>query len=98
MTAPAGDAAVRARVRVLGRVQGVFFRAATAEVARENRLNGWVRNLPDNSVEAEFEGSHRNVEVVIEWCRRGPPAAHVEEVRVEWVPPEGVSGGFRIVG
>ena len=98
MNAPAADAVVRARVRVLGRVQGVFFRVATAEVARENRLEGWVRNLPNNSVEAEFQGPHRNVEDAIEWCRRGPPAAKVAEIRVEWVEPEGSSGGFRIIG
>ena len=79
----------RARVRVRGRVQGVFFRSATRERARSLRPGGWVRNVEDGSVEAVFEGDAPSVEALIGWCRRGPPGARVDGVAVEWEEPRG---------
>ncbi len=73
---------IRRRVRVRGRVQGVWFRGATREAALSNRVSGWVRNLPDGSVEAVFEGSREQVESLLEFCRRGPPAAQVEALEI----------------
>jgi acylphosphatase len=86
-----GDAndLVRARVRVTGRVQGVFFRAETRERARSLALGGWVRNAWDGSVEAEFEGPQERVRSMVEWCRRGPTLADVDDVAVEWSEPQG---------
>ena len=75
----------RARVVVRGRVQGVFFRAETGERARSLGLAGWVRNNPDETVEAVFQGDRDRVESMIAWCRRGPAAANVEDVEVEWM-------------
>ncbi|MCM2263825.1 MAG: acylphosphatase [Desulfuromonadales bacterium] len=75
----------RARVRVTGRVQGVFYRQSTVEMARQLGLDGWVRNLPDGSVEALFEGEKTAVDQAIAWCRQGPPRAAVDEVTVEWL-------------
>ncbi len=82
---------VRAHLFISGRVQGVFYRAATAEQARRRGLAGWVRNLFDGRVEAVFEGSRAGVEAMIEWCRQGPPHARVDEVQVEMGTPEGLA-------
>lgn len=87
---------VRVRVRVYGIVQGVFFRANTKRVADSLGLSGYVRNMPDGSVEAVFEGDRDNVEKAIEWCKRGPPLAVVEKVEVEWEPYRGEFKGFYI--
>ena len=72
----------RVRVRVSGRVQGVFFRVACAERARREGLGGWVRNLPDGDVEAAFEGMPSAVEALIAWCGSGPEHAQVDRVEV----------------
>lgn len=82
----------RGHVIVTGRVQGVFFRAATRDAALDLGLDGWVRNLPDGSVEAVFEGSRDLVERAAEWCRGGPPHAAVDRVDLTWEAPEGLSG------
>lgn len=87
----------RAHVFVSGRVQGVFFRARTGEQARAAGLAGWVRNLDDGRVEAVFEGPRPAVQQLVEWCRVGPPASHVESVEVRWLAPTG-EASFRIVG
>ena len=72
----------RARVRVRGRVQGVFFRAETRARAESLGVSGWVRNAADGSVEAVFEGPDERVESLVDWCRRGPAGAEVGEVEV----------------
>ncbi len=77
----------RARVRIRGKVQGVFFRASVADEASARGLAGWVSNLPDGSVDAVFQGQASAVDELVEWCRRGPPMARVEEINVEWEAP-----------
>ncbi len=77
----------RIRAIVSGRVQGVSYRASTTHKARALGLVGWVRNLSNGNVELEAEGDH--VDALIEWCKQGPPAAQVDEVRVEEVAPAG---------
>lgn len=80
---------VRAHVFVSGRVQGVNFRAATRDQARQAGLRGWVRNLDDGRVEAVFEGSRAAVHRLISWCHTGPISAHVEHVQFTWEDPVG---------
>ena len=75
-----------------GRVQGVFFRANTRDKSNELGVCGWVRNLPDRTVEAFFEGPREKVEVVIKWCRASQPYAKVSKVDVDWVEEEGCEG------
>jgi acylphosphatase len=87
---------VRARVRVSGLVQGVWFRQSTADEARRLGLAGLVRNLADGSVEAVAEGDRPRVEELVRWCHRGPPAARVERVDVEWEAAGGDLGPFRV--
>jgi acylphosphatase len=86
---------VRARVVVSGRVQGVFFRDSCREQARAEGVAGFVRNLMDGSVEAEFEGPPATVDRMVAWCREGPPRARVDEVTVERVAVVG-GGSFRV--
>ncbi|MEM1515330.1 MAG: acylphosphatase [Candidatus Bathyarchaeia archaeon] len=88
---------VRAHVFVSGRVQGVFFRHETKLRAIRNKVTGWVRNLPDGRVEAVFEGEKEAVEAMIEFCRRGPLGAKVEEVEVIWEKPANEFKDFRII-
>lgn len=87
---------VRARILVSGRVQGVSFRQWTIDEARALGLKGWVRNLPDGRVEAEAEGERAAVEALLQACRRGPPAAAVERVDVDWAPHRGDLGRFDV--
>jgi acylphosphatase len=82
----------RAKVIVRGSVQGVFFRAEARDRARSLGLAGWVRNVPDGTVEAVFEGEDERVKSMVEWCSRGPAGARVEKVDVDWSEPEGDQG------
>jgi acylphosphatase len=75
-------------VRVTGLVQGVFFRAWTAELAQQLGVSGWVRNAPDGSVEAHVEGEKWPVQQLVERLHRGPPSAQVAKVIVEDAEPE----------
>jgi acylphosphatase len=77
----------RAHVHLRGRVQGVGFRYATADEARQRGLTGWVRNLDSGGVEAVFEGPRWRVEDMLRWCYEGPPGAYVRDVRVDWDEP-----------
>lgn len=89
------DSPVRARVIVHGRVQGVYFRASTQRAAQRLGVAGWVRNLPDGSVEAVFEGSAAAVGQAVAWSADGPERAHVETIETTAEDPEGLDG-FRI--
>lgn len=71
------------RVIIKGRVQGVFYRASTKKQADQLGIQGWVRNLPDGSVEALFQGDQTIISKMLAWCRQGPPASKVETVSTE---------------
>ena len=87
----------RARVIVSGRVQGVWFRASTRDMAVRLGVSGWVRNLPTGEVEAEFQGPREAVEKAVAWCGQGPPGARVTRCDVVWDEPRGEPGSFRIL-
>jgi len=87
---------IRATVTVRGRVQGVAFRYYTAEAAARHGVTGWVQNLPDGSVQGCFEGEEQDVRAQVEWCRRGPSQARVDEVLVEEGNYTGEFAGFSI--
>ena len=67
-------------VSVAGRVQGVGFRDSLRAQALRQGVRGWVRNRRDGSVEAVFQGEEAEVEALLAWARRGPPAARVDTV------------------
>ncbi|MEQ8970179.1 MAG: acylphosphatase [Coleofasciculus sp. C1-SOL-03] len=83
---------IRAHVFISGQVQGVGYRLSTVSEARQCSVNGWVRNIPDGRVEAVFEGTKSGVEEMINWCHKGPSAAVVKDVAVEYEEPEGLNG------
>jgi acylphosphatase len=70
------------RLIISGRVQGVWFRASTMEVAHRLGIIGWVRNTPDGSVETHIQGEDEAVDHILEWCRQGPPGARVDSVDI----------------
>ncbi len=80
---------VRAHVVIHGFVQGVAFRANTRSKAERLGLGGWVRNLPDGTVEALFEGEEKNVEEAVAWCHTGPYGARVTTVEITREQPRG---------
>ena len=86
----------RARVRIAGQVQGVFFRDSTRQKAEELNLAGWVKNLPDGRVEAIFEGPPDEVKKMLRWCEEGPQQATVENVDTDIEDPVGDLSGFEV--
>lgn len=83
---------IRRRVVVHGHVQGVFFRETTRRRAVSTGVAGWVRNRPDGTVEAVFEGDRAAVERLVDFCREGPRGARVDRVAVEAEEPEALAG------
>jgi len=69
-------------LRIEGRVQGVGFRYHTEKTARQLGLVGWVRNLPDGSVETWAEGPKDRIETFVAWCHEGPASSRVSQVAV----------------
>lgn len=90
-------ARIAKRIRVEGKVQGVFFRASTQEKARELGVAGWVRNEADGAVLIEAEGEEEAVKALVEWCWKGPSAASVKDVQEEPIDPKDLAT-FEIVG
>jgi acylphosphatase len=84
----------RVHLFIEGRVQGVFYRAFTRDVAYKLGLNGWVRNLYDGRVEAIFEGERVTIEQAIKKCSIGPPGASVTDIKVKWETFIGDLKGF----
>ena len=87
---------VRVHIFVSGRVQGVFFRQNTQKKAKQLKLTGWVRNLPDSRVEAIFEGEKDKIEEMIVWIKRGPIFARVDNTDVIWEEFKGEFDSFEI--
>jgi len=87
---------IRVSVIVRGRVQGVAFRNYTVVRALDLGVSGWVRNLPDGSVEGLFEGTESAVNALVEWCYQGPPAALVERVEIRNLSWSGEFADFTI--
>lgn len=77
------------RLRIHGRVQGVFFRESMRQRAVEVNVTGWVRNRHDGSVEALVQGESFEVELLVDWARRGPDAARVDRIDIESADDEG---------
>ena len=82
------------RLKISGKVQGVFFRESTKQRARELGVSGWVKNLPDGTVEALAQGDDKAVEQLIAYVHHGPPAARVTSVSVNDEPVGADLGPF----
>lgn len=88
---------VAVRVRINGLVHGVSFRSSMAGLASDFGVRGWVRNIPDGSVEAFLEGEEKSVRKVLDWAKVGPSRARVDKVVVEAARPRN-HRDFRIHG
>ncbi|MBA3396055.1 MAG: acylphosphatase [Deltaproteobacteria bacterium] len=86
----------RVRAIVSGRVQGVSYRAATADEAQRLGVTGWVRNRRDGAVELEAEGDSEQIAALLAWCETGPPTARVTSVAVDELAPTGAETVFSI--
>ena len=84
--------AVRRRIVVRGRVQGVFFRDTTRRRAESLGVAGWATNRADGTVEVVAEGKPDAVERLVDFLREGPRRADVDDVDVSEEQPEGLSG------
>ena len=76
------------KLRLFGRVQGVFFRQWTIDQARGLGVTGWVRNRSDGSLEAHLEGKQESVEQMAQRMRRGPERARVDDFMIDVAEPE----------
>lgn len=81
---------------VHGRVQGVSFRYYTVEAAQRHHVTGWVRNLPDETVEVTAEGARPNLDQLLAFLHRGPSGAYVTQVDVHWGRATGQFKEFRV--
>ncbi|MBX2983266.1 MAG: acylphosphatase [Flavobacteriales bacterium] len=83
---------VHLRVRVTGRVQGVWYRKSALQEAERLGLTGTVKNLPDGSVCIHAQGERTPLDEFLAWCAKGPPKARVAKVVVEELPTVAFSG------
>ncbi len=84
-------------VWVVGRVQGVGFRAFVQDQAQRLGLTGWVRNVREDQVEVWAEGPQANLNILLEHLRHGPRSAFVTEVRSEPETPKGTYTRFQVI-
>ena len=88
---------IRAHVFILGRVQGVNYRAWTKKLAQGLEIAGWVRNIGDGRVETVFEGPKEKIEKIIQKCKSGPMLAGVKHMDVSWEKATGEFADFEIL-
>lgn len=69
---------------ITGRVQGVGFRSETVEMAKSLGITGYVRNEEDGSVAVEAEGTNTDLEILRDWCKKGPEGSDVEKLEEKW--------------
>ncbi len=83
---------VNKKIKVTGKVQGVFYRASAKAIADELNIKGWIKNDHEGNVIIYISGKIENVLALISWCRTGPVLAQVEEVIVEDAGEEDIEG------
>ena len=86
----------RVHIIVHGSVQGVFFRSNTRMMASDLGLKGYAKNMPDGSVEVVAEGKEDKIKELIEFCKKGPEAAEVSKVDVEFSKASNEFEGFEV--
>ena len=87
---------VAMRMKIFGRVQGVWFRANTQQAAQRLSLTGWVMNTPDGAVEVHAQGGHDAVDELLSWCYQGPPGARVDKIDFRQAQVDESLRGFSI--
>ena len=87
----------RIHLIISGLVQGVGYRAWVIEQANRLGISGWVKNLPDGSVEVAAESGEKTLKQFITVCRKGPPEARVDQTDVQWEQITGGYDGFEVI-
>jgi acylphosphatase len=87
----------RLHLSIYGNVQGVFFRANAQSVASRLAVAGWIKNNEDGSVELMAEGDPQNLRKLLEWCKKGPAGAAVQNVEETWGVATGEFSGFDVI-
>ena len=82
------------KITVYGRVQGVGFRYSTLHTAKNFNVSGFVKNQIDGSVYIEAEGKSQNLDLFIDWCKRGPSYSRIDNINIENQPLVNFSGFF----
>ena len=85
------------RIIIRGKVQGVFFRKSAKDIADNLGVVGWIRNNRDGSVESLATGEKESLDSYIQWCRKGPGLAEVENLEVEWIGTEETFDSFEVI-
>jgi acylphosphatase len=75
------------KIHITGHVQGVGFRWNAAREARSHGINGFIKNLSDGSVYVEAEGTNEQLDLFVDWCKRGPRFSVVDSVNIDPFPP-----------
>jgi len=81
---------------VSGLVQGVFYRASTEDMANSLKLTGWVKNMPNGNVELQAFGNQEDLDKLVVWLWKGPSAAKVSDVKVNYIDIQEEFKGFVI--
>ena len=84
-------------VIISGKVQGVWYRASTKQMAEQIGITGWVRNTSEGDVEAMFIGEENLVNKMIKWCNQGPPLAQVDTVTINKIETKKDFDSFKII-
>ncbi len=87
----------RLRLIIKGRVHGVFFRYTTKLLAEQLSLSGYVRNLPNDTVEVVAQGDNDKLMQIVDFCHKGPESAVVTKVEIEELPVDENLKGFKIL-
>ena len=87
---------IRVHIFVSGKVQGVFFRENAKKKAEKLAVQGWIKNLRDGRVEAVFEGHRKNIEEMVDWARKGPIWAKIDDFSLVWEDYQGEFKQFEI--
>ena len=77
------------KVKIIGTVQGVFFRKFVKEIAEELKVRGYVRNLEDGNIEIVIEGRDEKVNEMLSRCKKGPNHSEVKEIETEEIKHQG---------
>lgn len=85
------------KMKIYGKVQGIFFRKSAKIEAERLGITGWIKNLDDGTVETTVGGDQEKLKKFVAWCKKGPPFAKVENVEVAWSEDSPDGEGFEIV-
>ncbi|HSW96916.1 MAG TPA: acylphosphatase [Candidatus Saccharimonadales bacterium] len=75
---------MQAHLIIIGLVQGIGYRQFVKSHAKKLNVGGWVKNLPDSSVEALLQGNKKSIEELVSLCKKGPFLAEVTDVHITW--------------